>query len=108
MPRATHRTSGSAACVRAAAYYGESVKIADVHGTSLSRVFLALTPSEAKEMLDTLNQKLEDPSTHGHEHVSDHQWLQTGDNSDEREVTLCIYETRGVGRSGEGCGRADD
>ena len=80
------------ACVRAAAGYGERVKIADVHGTSLSRVFLALTPSEAKEMLDTLNQMLEDPSTHRHEHVSDHQWSQTGDESDEREVTLSIYE----------------
>jgi hypothetical protein len=80
------------ACGRAATGYGERVKIADVHGTSLSRVFLALTPGEAKEMLDTLNQMLEDPSTHRHEHVSDHQWLRTGDDSDEREVTLSIYE----------------
>jgi hypothetical protein len=68
------------------------VKIADVHGTSLSLVFLSLTLREAKEMLDTLNQMLEDPSTHRHEHVSDHNWLQTGDESDEREVVLSIYE----------------
>jgi hypothetical protein len=68
------------------------VRIADAHGTSVSLVFLALTLSEAKEMLDTLNQMLEDPSTHRHEHVSDHQWLQTGDESDEREVILSIYE----------------
>jgi len=68
------------------------VRIADAHGTSLNLVFLALTLSEAKEMLDTLNQMLEDPSTHRHEHISDHQWLQTGDESDEREVILSIYE----------------
>jgi hypothetical protein len=68
------------------------VKIADAHGTSLSLVFLALTLREAKEMLDTLNQMLEDPSTHRHEHVSNHHWLQTGDESDEREVILSIYE----------------
>jgi hypothetical protein len=68
------------------------VKIADAHGTSLSLVFLSLTLREAKEMLDTLNQMLEDPSTHRHEHVSDHNWLQTGDESDEREVVLSIYE----------------
>jgi hypothetical protein len=68
------------------------VKIADVHGTSLSLVFLSLTLREAKEMLDTLNQMLEDPSTHRHEHVSDHNWLQTGDESDEREGVLSIYE----------------
>jgi hypothetical protein len=43
-------------------------------------------------MLDTLNQMLEDPSTHRHEHISDHQWLQTGDESYEREVILSIYE----------------
>lgn len=72
-----------------------NVKIADVNGTSLSLVFLALTLGEAKEMLDTLNQMVENPSTHRHEHVSDHKWLQTGDESDEREVTLSIYERPG-------------
>ena len=41
-------------------------------------------------MLNSLNQMLEDPFTHRHEHVSDHKWLQTGDESDEREVTLSI------------------
>lgn len=68
------------------------MKIADAHGTSLSLVFLALTLREAKEMLDTLNQMLEDPSTHRHEHVSDQHWLETGDESDEREVILSIYD----------------
>ncbi len=68
------------------------MKITDVNGTFLSQVYVALTLSEAKEMLNTLNQMLEDPFTHRHEHVSDHKWLQTGDESDEREVTLSIYD----------------
>lgn len=51
---------------------------------ALHEVILFLTMPEAKELLDALEQMVEDPSKHHHEHIDDREYA--------HEITVAIYD----------------